>query len=591
MQNGNSNKSDNTISGVDKDNLCILTRQSSTGEQCSMVATTFRKREYPFGRGGTMASLAQKSQEDFQYLAEELEKMGSDYFRYVNGQDIKPSSAYISDVIILRDLQYRDQCMEILCEYGRSRRNGLFGISEEGNHIHVIHDCSYTNRSCRDIWINQVKPFGSVQKTNKPVKYVWQFNRTDWYDVFIYFFIRKRGMRSIYIRGESGKIPSDNECLRWTREFEEREMVSSPDCSDDNEYQQQKYQVSSRSNVSSAHRGLYEKKTYSAGKFAYIRQKTKALLKKYYVSPVIAICDVTEFREDDLLCDPKNKDYVQAACEDFGKDLNNMSLKELYNMLTDGYDLSKYEVNPNAHFISSMTYDNLENSLNVIVDLLKYQCNDDDHLITEFLTNLVNVIDRKIPKLNSFLVVSPPSGGKNFFFDMIFGLLLSYGQLGQANKHNLFAFQEAPNKRILLWNEPNYESSLTDTIKMMLGGDPYTVRVKNRMDTHVKRTPVIILTNNYVPFMCDLAFNNRIIQYRWNVAPFLKDYELKPHPMSFFLLLSKYNITFYCVFYFLCRNITQIISICIQSSKSTYSIINSSIIRYNHHVFTCWYIR
>lgn len=127
---------------------------------------------------------------------------------------------------------------------------------------------------------------------------------------------------------------------------------------------------------------------------------------------------------------------------------------------------------------------------------------------------------------------------------MIFGLLLSYGQLGQANRHNLFAFQEAPNKRVLLWNEPNYESSLTDTIKMMFGGDPYTVRVKNRMDAHVKRTPVIILTNNTVPFMYETAFSDRIIQYKWNAAPFLKDYELKPHPMTFFLLLSKYNITF-----------------------------------------------
>lgn len=79
---------------------------------------------------------------------------------------------------------------------------------------------------------------------------------------------------------------------------------------------------------------------------------------------------------------------------------------------------------------------------------------------------------------------------------------------------------------------------------MMFGGDPYTVRVKNRMDAHVKRTPVIILTNNTVPFMYETAFADRIIQYKWNVAPFLKDYELKPHPMTFFLLLSKYNITF-----------------------------------------------
>ena len=127
---------------------------------------------------------------------------------------------------------------------------------------------------------------------------------------------------------------------------------------------------------------------------------------------------------------------------------------------------------------------------------------------------------------------------------MIFAICLNYGQLGQANRHNVFAFQEAPNKRILVWNEPNYESSLTDTIKMMMGGDPYTVRVKHSMDTHVRRTPVIILTNNEVPFLAEKAFADRIVKFKWLAAPFLKDVEFKPYPMAFFDLLMKYNINF-----------------------------------------------
>ena len=56
-----------------------------------------------------------------------------------------------------------------------------------------------------------------------------------------------------------------------------------------------------------------------------------------------------------------------------------------------------------------MKYDNLEGSLNIIDELLKYQCNDDEGLIVEFLTNLVNVLDRRVPKLNAFLVMSPLS--------------------------------------------------------------------------------------------------------------------------------------------------------------------------------------
>lgn len=87
------------------------------------------------------------------------------------------------------------------------------------------------------------------------------------------------------------------------------------------------------------------------------------------MSPVSAICDVPEFRDDDLLCDPKNRDYIQAACDDFGKDLNAMSLREIYNLLTEDYNFTdEKELNPYAQFISSMKYDNLENSLNIIIE-------------------------------------------------------------------------------------------------------------------------------------------------------------------------------------------------------------------------------
>lgn len=80
---------------------------------------------------------------------------------------------------------------------------------------------------------------------------------------------------------------------------------------------------------------------------------------------------------------------------------------------------------------------------------------------------------------------------------------------------------------------------------MMLGGDPYTVRVKHMQDTHVKRTPVIILTNNNVNFMSDIAFRERIVKFEWKYAPMLKNIEMKPYPLSFFDLLNKYNIEFY----------------------------------------------
>lgn len=311
-------------------------------------------------------------------------------------------------------------------------------------------------------------------------------------------------------------------------------MVGKQDSGSDSECERQTNKRSRRTTSSTSDDQVYGKKSKSTGKYAYIKQQTKALLIKYYCSPVSSIRDVREFRNDTLLSDPKNKDYLQAAFDDFGKDLMDMSLRDIYNMLNDH----------NPQFFLSMNYGTREESLEIIDNLIRHQCNDDDEQVNVFLTAVVDILDKRIPKCNCLVVQSAPSAGKNYFFDMIFALVMNYGQLGTANKHNLFAFQEAPNKRLIVWNEPNYESSVTDTLKMMTAGDPYTVRVKHAMDTHVRRTPVIVLTNKGVDFMYDQAFKDRIIKFTWQTAPFLKEVDFKPYPMAFFDLLNKYNIEY-----------------------------------------------
>lgn len=483
----------------------------------------------------SMADFARQHQEGYQDLAKEIEEMGNIFFDYVLGKTINSSWRYVTDVILFRNERDLYKIVGILCKYGRSRRNGMFGFSVEDNHIHVIHDCSFSDGTCRDIWRKQIESIGEIKPLRKEVKFIWKFTRTDWYDVFVYFFCRKRGTRQIWVRGENWKTPSDAQLVRWEEIYNTwRPMVRSEDSGSDSERERQDHKRARRSTSVSSNNEIHGKKSRKNGKFAYIRKETKALLLKYYCCPVSAVRDVKEFREDDMLCDPKNKDYVQAAFDDFGKDLIDLSLRDFYNMLKNRKPL----------FNTSMDYGTLEESLEWVNQLIKFQFNEDIEQISIFLTSLVDILDKRLPKCNSLCVKSPPSAGKNFFFDMIFAIFLNYGQLGQANKHNVFAFQEAPNKRILLWNEPNYCGSLTDTIKMMLGGDPYTVRVKHAMDTHVKRTPVIILTNENVNFMTNIAFRERIVKFTWKYAPFLKDINCKPYPMAFFELLNKYNIEF-----------------------------------------------
>ncbi len=248
--------------------------------------------------------------------------------------------------------------------------------------------------------------------------------------------------------------------------------------------------------------------------------------------------------EDDYLTDPDNRVRVNEAITVWSHKINAWTLRDFLKM----YQATDME---NLVFSRSKGYYSLEESFTHIDNLLKFQFDDDEAQIKSFLQNLVNVLDwqpESYPgsniKTNTFLVHSPPSAGKNFFFDTIFTALLNLGQLGTANKQNNFAFQDAANRRVILWNEPNYEASVTDYLKTLFEGGDTKVRVKMLGDSHIKRTPIIILTNNTVNFMVDIAFSDRIKQYKWKAAPQLKELKLKPYPLVFFDILLKYEIKF-----------------------------------------------
>ena len=38
----------------------------------------------------------------------------------------------------------------------------MFGFSVEDDHIHVIHDCAFSDGTCRDVWRKQVESIGEI---------------------------------------------------------------------------------------------------------------------------------------------------------------------------------------------------------------------------------------------------------------------------------------------------------------------------------------------------------------------------------------------------------------------------------------------
>ena len=86
------------------------------------------------------------------------------------------------------------------------------------------------------------------------------------------------------------------------------------------------------------------------------------------------------------------------------------------------------------------------------------------------------------------------SEGKNFFFDIITQPMINVGHIGNFNKYQNFPLQEAIGRRILMWNEPNFESDAEETLKCILGGDPCNVKIKFQNDACLRRTPIIIFS-------------------------------------------------------------------------------------------------
>lgn len=206
---------------------------------------------------------------------------------------------------------------------------------------------------------------------------------------------------------------------------------------------------------------------------------------------------------------------------------------QCYNNAYIEYINNNWVVTERGHNANSLLEDDMK------VDYLKKRT----ELVTEFLIKLYNVLEKKTPKKNTILVKGEINCGKNFFFDMILNYYINKGQLGNANKYNNFPFQDAPNRRIIFWDEPNYSSDSIEQLKNILGGDTCKVRVKFKEEGVVYRTPVIILTNNYLSIMGNSAFNpTRMDVLIWKPCSLLKEAQKKPNPLYTYHLFNKYNI-------------------------------------------------
>ncbi|GFS56841.1 initiator protein NS1 [Trichonephila inaurata madagascariensis] len=192
---------------------------------------------------------------------------------------------YVSDVLVLGNGEERRNILQWLEGNGLDFPGQLYGFVEEETHIHIIHDCAYSNRSCRCRWRNHPGVRNAIKKPLRRPKYIRQFDWIDWIYIILYFYLSKRGgQKKIWINGRVRRLPGGFENLRWealckrTQDVLEgqRERVF------DNSESEEPIDGRRKQIVSECVRGPAKK----GGRFEELCKLTQLLLTKYLCIPL-----------------------------------------------------------------------------------------------------------------------------------------------------------------------------------------------------------------------------------------------------------------------------------------------------------------
>ena len=455
---------------------------------------------------------------------------------------------YLSDVIECVDDEQAKSLADYLRRGTESYKRGLLLVCIDGKTIQIVHDCSYSNNSCRCTWFKKAETLYGLGRRGRPVgrrPLCNQLKIPDLENILQYFTKGERRTHYIKIGGRVERVPNEASTMalkgfKGQPGLEGQGEQSTQD--DDFELRRELFETADE-RAGRYRRGseaVSEKRRGKKGGQQIRRMETIVnLCKNYPMSPVEAIVNHPKWLKDDELkfLGADNKD-VTNAFNNWTKQLCTWTMED-YNVL-----YSDEECHPifGAGYgnIDSYYYD-VPTSVNVLNELIKYQMGDEEYCHA-FMSVLYDIIERKVPKMNTLLIKSPPSSGKNYFFDCIKDYFLNVGHLCRANKHNNFAFQDAEGRRLILWNEPNYSPDFVECLKELLGGDSTNVSVKHKAEAPVYRTPIIMLTNNNLSIINDPAFKDRVKVYHWKRAPYLADYDKKPNPLATYELFKLYNL-------------------------------------------------
>lgn len=469
--------------------------------------------------------------------------------------------------IYARDSPYERSDDEVDRSLQRPFHGGIFIVGYHGEHYHVIHDCSWGTACCRCARIQdfEQRRGGRKSRYNRKITSSSSWTIEHWINLLLYLDSAERRIGAIEIsgkwwlrcyrdkcrtlfQGSSFRLERGLESLRFSHEIDSTVPTgpySYPGDEVDTEYygalentrglQEDNVSCASGSSKGSG-RGTT---TRSQRSTEVVAQKTSLLqyLQRVIFSPPKALFTSRLWLKSKYRYVDRRKTYFNITFEELKLFYVEKSVSDIF---THTLHCDPCQIFYAAENVSDY-YFSISDSVKYLESLLMFQTVNNEHAVANFLRDLYDILDKKIAKTNTLLIVGEPNSGKNYFFDAVCHFMINFGVIANWNRHNSFPLQDCLNRRLLFWNEPNFEDGVEETLKMLFGGDQCPARVKYEGDGIIQRTPIIVLSNSDC-FPKNLAFRTRIIKYNWISCPHLKSLTKKPHPLAIGYLLSRWNI-------------------------------------------------
>lgn len=408
------------------------------------------------------------------------------------------------------------------------------------SHIHVLHGCATYTESHRTCRCAEFARFGLVG-TNVKSTYYKQPSKGHLSEVLVY--LEKGGRRpyEVYIAGESKrKFPdiTDNyfgSCLCGRephydngRIYPDGKNWAGIDLAYEPYQQDTESDGSEQSHVNLGNKG-------PRLRLQALGEKTSQLILRHFPHNINSVKNLTDFKTQlpELYWNTQLfSKLLPIAWHHSTERWNKLSTLEIIYYRVHSLQSFYNEVN-------QINYYTIQHSEDILKTLIKSQFNWQTNECIDFVTELRNILDMKLPKINTLVLVSDANAGKTIFFNSLLELFWNCGKLRTPKKDGSeFNFEDGLDRRLNHWPECVIEGvNNINKAKELWGGEPSNVNAKYKSNTVLRRTPLLVDSNRapwaFVKSNADrVALQARTRHFTWTNQPWLVNIEHYPHPLA-----------------------------------------------------------